>query len=107
MRSLGLALAFILLRGFAPAQQQGKLPSIPEIFASGGVTGRAPETVKWSPDGTRVSYVLRDDSGDTGQLYYIDVTTAKPAVLVRGLSWSGAPAPAVALLRAPEEDLFR
>jgi len=82
LRSLGLALAFILLRGFAPAQQQGKLPSIPEIFASGGVTGRAPETVKWSPDGTRVSYVLRDESGDTGQLYYVDVTTAKPAVLV-------------------------
>jgi len=28
-------------------------------------------------------------------------------VLVRGLSWSGTPLPAQALIRAPEEDLFR
>jgi coenzyme F420-0:L-glutamate ligase/coenzyme F420-1:gamma-L-glutamate ligase len=32
---------------------------------------------------------------------------AIPAVLVRGLAWSGAPAPALALIRPPEEDLFR
>jgi dipeptidyl-peptidase-4 len=66
----------------ASAQEQPRLPSIPEIFAPGGVTGRQPETVKWSPDGTHASYVLRDDSGEHGQLYYIDVTTGKPAVLV-------------------------
>ena len=30
-----------------------------------------------------------------------------PAVLVRGLTWSGAPAPAAALIRSPDEDLFR
>lgn len=58
------------------------MPSIPEIFSPAGVTGRPPENVKWSPDGTRVSYVLRDDSGEHGQLYYVDVTTGKPAVLV-------------------------
>jgi coenzyme F420-0:L-glutamate ligase/coenzyme F420-1:gamma-L-glutamate ligase len=32
---------------------------------------------------------------------------ARPAVLVRGLSWSEAPSSAAALIRAPEEDLFR
>jgi coenzyme F420-0:L-glutamate ligase/coenzyme F420-1:gamma-L-glutamate ligase len=32
---------------------------------------------------------------------------ARPAVLVRGLAWSGPPAPAAALIRAAEEDLFR
>ena len=32
---------------------------------------------------------------------------ARPAVLVRGLAWSGPPAPAAALIRAPHEDLFR
>jgi coenzyme F420-0:L-glutamate ligase / coenzyme F420-1:gamma-L-glutamate ligase len=31
----------------------------------------------------------------------------RPAVLVRGLSWSGAPSPAAALIRPQEEDLFR
>ena len=82
MKSLRLIVALPVLVVFASAQDQGKLPSIPEIFAGGGVTGRAPETVKWSPDGTHVSYVLRDDSGEHGQLYYVDVTTGKPAVLV-------------------------
>jgi coenzyme F420-0:L-glutamate ligase/coenzyme F420-1:gamma-L-glutamate ligase len=32
---------------------------------------------------------------------------ATPAVLVQGLSWSGASSPAAALIRPPEEDLFR
>jgi coenzyme F420-0:L-glutamate ligase/coenzyme F420-1:gamma-L-glutamate ligase len=32
---------------------------------------------------------------------------AQPAVLVRGLSWSGSALPAAALIRAAEEDLFR
>jgi coenzyme F420-0:L-glutamate ligase/coenzyme F420-1:gamma-L-glutamate ligase len=32
---------------------------------------------------------------------------AQPAVLVRGLAWSGAAAPAAALIRPAEEDLFR
>ena len=65
--------------------QQGrpaKSLTIADIFAEGGLTGRAPETVKWSPDGKRVSYVLRDDSGEHGQLWYIDLEATKPAVLV-------------------------
>jgi coenzyme F420-0:L-glutamate ligase/coenzyme F420-1:gamma-L-glutamate ligase len=32
---------------------------------------------------------------------------ARPVVLVHGLAWSGAPTPAAALIRSPEEDLFR
>ena len=82
MKPLRLSVALFTFCVVACAQQQSKLPSIPEIFAGSGITGRAPETVKWSPDGTRVSYVLRDDSGETGQLYYIDVATGKAAVLV-------------------------
>ncbi|HEX6466756.1 MAG TPA: DPP IV N-terminal domain-containing protein, partial [Terriglobales bacterium] len=56
--------------------------TIPGIFAEGGITGRAPESVAWSPDGSRVSYVLRDDSGEHGQLWYVDLQTGTPAVLV-------------------------
>ena len=81
MRSLRLILALSIPASLL-GQDRATLPSIPEIFAAAGVTGRAPETVKWSPDGTRVSYVLRDDSGEHGQLYYVDVTNGKPAVLV-------------------------
>ena len=65
----------------APAQSGQKL-TIEAIFADGGILGRAPENVQWSPDGSKVSYVQRDDSGDHGVLYFIDVATGKPAVLV-------------------------
>ena len=82
MKPLRLLLVVFIACLCCLAQDAAKLPSIPEIFAPGGVTGREPETVKWSPDGTRLSYVLRDDSGDHGQLYYVDVTNGKPAVLV-------------------------
>jgi dipeptidyl-peptidase 4 len=56
--------------------------TVDALFAEGGLTGRAPETVEWSPDGTKVSFVQRDDSGLHGALYYVDVTTGKKAVLV-------------------------
>jgi dipeptidyl-peptidase-4 len=82
VKLLRLALVSFMFPAFGLAQDSARLPSIPQIFAEGGVTGRAPETVEWSPDGTRVSYVLRDDSGEHGQLYYVDVTSGKPAVLV-------------------------
>jgi dipeptidyl-peptidase-4 len=62
-----------------PASQQ---LTIENIFAEGGLTGRAPETVKWSPDGKKVSFVQRDDSGEQGALWYVDVATGKKAILV-------------------------
>ena len=65
--------------GFA---QAAKELSIEAIFAEGGITGRPPETIKWSPDGAKVSFVQRDDSGEHGALYYIDVASGKKAVLV-------------------------
>jgi dipeptidyl-peptidase 4 len=60
----------------------GQTLTIEAIYADGSILGRAPENVKWSPDGTKVSYVQRDDSGDHGALYYIDLATGKSAVLV-------------------------
>jgi dipeptidyl-peptidase 4 len=55
--------------------------TIEQIFAEGGVTGRAPETIKWSPDGTKVSFVQRDDSGEHGELWYVDATTGEKKLL--------------------------
>ena len=34
------------------------------------------------PDGKKVSYFLHQEQGDKADLYYIDVTSGKPAVLV-------------------------
>jgi dipeptidyl-peptidase 4 len=56
--------------------------TIEAIFAEGGLTGRAPETIKWSPDGAKVSFVQRDDSGDHGELWYVDTATGEKKVLV-------------------------
>ena len=56
--------------------------TIEAIFAEGGLTGRGPETVKWSPDGTKMSFVLRDDSGEHGELWYVDAATGEKKVMV-------------------------
>ena len=56
--------------------------TIEDIFKPGDILGRGPENVQWSPDGTKVSFVQRDDGGEHGELYYVDVATGKSAVLV-------------------------
>src|SRR5712691_9044000 len=58
-------------------QQTAKKLTIEGIFAEGGITGRAPETIKWSPDNKKISFVQRDDSGEHGQLWYVDATTGE------------------------------
>ena len=81
-----LVLLFTLIASLCSAAQEAPKPkelTIESIYAEGGITGRAPESVQWSPDGTKVSFVQRDDSGDHGALYYVDVTSGvKPAILV-------------------------
>src|SRR5215472_10875952 len=62
----------------APAQEL----TLDAIFAPNGLTGRPPDTIKWSPDGKKVSYLVHAEEGEKADLYYIDVATGKPAVLV-------------------------
>jgi dipeptidyl-peptidase 4 len=64
-----------------PPQLAAKRLTIEQIFAEGGVTGRAPETIKWSPDGTKVSFVQRDDAGEHGELWYVDAATGEKKIL--------------------------
>ena len=66
----------------APQTAAPKQLTIEQIFAEGGVTGRAPETIQWSPDGSKVSFVQRDDTGDHGELLYVDAVTGEKKVLV-------------------------
>jgi len=56
--------------------------TIQSIYAPNGLTGRAPDTVKWSPDGKKVSYIVHQEAGEKADLYYIDAASGKPAVLV-------------------------
>jgi hypothetical protein len=40
--------------------------TIEAIYASGGLTGRGPETIEWSPDSSKLSFIQRDDEGENG-----------------------------------------
>ena len=84
--SLLVVFSCLLLLPNLPAQETAPPPpkalTIESIFAEGGLTGRPPETLKWSPDGARLSYVQRDDTGERGELWYVDVTTGEKKVLV-------------------------
>jgi dipeptidyl-peptidase-4 len=85
------ALALIFLSGLlpgllAPLWAQSSSPvkplTIEAIFAPGGLTGRAPETLEWSPDGTKLTFVQRNDEGENGELWYVDAATGEKKVLV-------------------------
>jgi dipeptidyl-peptidase 4 len=56
--------------------------TIEAIFAPGGLAGRAPENVEWSPDSTKLSFVQRDDEGEHGELWYVDAATGEKKVLL-------------------------
>ena len=67
----------------ATAQNPPTKPlTIENLFQPGGLAGRGPETTTWSPDGTRVSYVQRDERGEKGELWYVDTATGEKKVLV-------------------------
>jgi dipeptidyl-peptidase-4 len=69
-----------------PIQAQSPSPKKPltieAMFAPGGLTGRGPENVEWSPDGTKLSFVQRDDAGEHGELWYVDAATGEKKILV-------------------------
>jgi dipeptidyl-peptidase 4 len=73
----------LILSSFVLAQAPAKQPlTIEALSAEGGLTGRGPENLQWSPDGTRLSYVQRDDTGEHGELWYVDAATGDKKVLV-------------------------
>ena len=77
---------------------------IEDIFQPGGILGRGPENVKWSPDGTKVSFVQRDDTGEHGELYYVDVATGKSAVLVASGKLAALAPPASSIQNERKEE---
>ena len=56
--------------------------TIESLFQPGGLGGRGPETTEWSPDGTKLTFVERDEKGEKGELWYVDATTGEKKVLV-------------------------
>jgi dipeptidyl-peptidase 4 len=75
--------AAILACSLAHAQTTPTKPlTIDAIYQPGGLGGHPPETVQWSPDGTKLSFVLRDDNEEKGDLWAIDTATGEKKVLV-------------------------
>jgi len=56
--------------------------TIEAMYQPGGLTGRAPEAMQWSPDGTKLTFVERDEKGEKGELSYVDTTTGEKKALV-------------------------
>jgi dipeptidyl-peptidase 4 len=85
--SAHLVLLSGLFSGLAfSAAQAPTAPSKPltveAIYQPGGLGGRGPEFEQWSPDGTKLSFVQRDDKGEHGELWYADAATGEKKVLV-------------------------
>ena len=73
--------AAILAWSLAHAQTTPTKPlTIDAIYQPGGLGGHPPETVQWSPDGTKLSFVLRDDNEEMGDLWAIDTATGEKKV---------------------------
>lgn len=64
------------------AQSQPPVQLTIETIASRALVPPAPESVKWSPDGSRVTFIQRDKSGEKGELISIDVATHRKGVLI-------------------------
>jgi dipeptidyl-peptidase 4 len=69
----------------APAGAQStptKPLTIETLYQPGGLGGRGPETTEWSPDGSKLTFVQRDEKGEKGELWYVDAATGEKKVLV-------------------------
>ena len=51
-----------------------------EIFAEGGLTGRMPAQLRWSPDGRRLTYILR--KGERRDLWVMEAASGEKRILV-------------------------
>jgi dipeptidyl-peptidase-4 len=74
---------FLIVYAVAQSATPAKKPlTIEAIFAEGGITGRPPETIQWTPDYTKFTFIQYDDSGEHGELWSADSTTGVKTLLV-------------------------
>jgi len=73
---------FAFAQSVAPNSPARKPLTIEAIFAAGGITGRPPETIQWTPDYSKFTFIQRDDSGEHGELWSVDATTGQKTLLI-------------------------
>ena len=79
---LVFAVSIVLSVPLAAQTAPTKPLTIESLFQPGGLAGRGPETMEWSPDGSKLSFVERDQKGEQGELWYINAATGEKKVLV-------------------------
>jgi dipeptidyl-peptidase-4 len=79
-----VTLTFVSCQEAAWAQSPSPVKplTIEAIYAPGGLGGRGPETMEWSPDDTKLSFLQRDDEGEHGELWYVDAASGEKKILV-------------------------
>ncbi len=77
-----LTLSLLVVSPVAAQTAPAKPLTVETLYQPGGLGGRGPETTEWSPDGTKFSFVQRDEKGEQGELWYIDTATGEKKVLV-------------------------
>ncbi|MGZ4788465.1 MAG: alpha/beta fold hydrolase [Terriglobales bacterium] len=84
LRKLLLVFIFVFstLALLAQTESNPPLQLTIEAIASGSMTGHLPESLQWSPDGSRVTYILRDDNGEHGELWSVDPASAQKTILL-------------------------
>src|ERR1700758_1310239 len=86
LRLLLLVCALILVAfspNSAPAQTAPAKPlTIETLYQPGGLAGRGPENVEWSPDGTQLSFLQHQDNGEKRDLWHVDLSTGEKKILV-------------------------
>jgi dipeptidyl-peptidase-4 len=105
-RAFRLLLLWPLLLSFAVAQaDQSKKPlTIESIVAPGGITGELPQNLAWSPDNSRLAYLLRGASGENADLWSVDVATGEKKLLVSADKLSNLAPPPTAIKNALERE---
>jgi len=77
-----LLIPLAVAQSAAPNNSARKTLTIEAIFAAGGITGRPPETIQWTPDYAKFTFIQRDDSGEHGELWSVDAATGQKTLLV-------------------------
>jgi len=77
-----LALSILAVAIGAAQTAPTKPLTVESMFQPGGLGGRGPETMAWSPDSSKLSYVERDPKGEKGELWYADTANGEKKILV-------------------------
>lgn len=88
-RNASVAVLAVFLSSFVYAQQAQptstetkKKPTIEAVYAAADASAAEPEHLQWSPDGSKITFVQEDASGEGQSLWYFDPATGKSASLV-------------------------